>query len=79
MLKRKITQSLIDWKNALGHKPLVIKGCRQCGKTFSVMDFAKKYYKNVVYLNFFENPGRCLLCHFIWRFYCGSFECCQWS
>ena len=56
MLKRKITQSLIDWKNALGHKPLVIKGCRQCGKTFSVMDFAKKYYKNVVYLNFFENP-----------------------
>lgn len=56
MLKRKIAQSLIDWKNASGHKPLVIKGCRQCGKTFSVMDFAKKYYKNVVYLNFFENP-----------------------
>ncbi|MDE6738278.1 MAG: ATP-binding protein [Lachnospiraceae bacterium] len=56
MLKRKITQSLIDWKNTSGHKPLVIKGCRQCGKTFSVMDFAKKYYKNVVYLNFFENP-----------------------
>lgn len=56
MLKRKITQSLIDWKNTSGHKPLIIKGCRQCGKTFSVMDFAKKYYKNVVYLNFFENP-----------------------
>ena len=56
MLKRKITQSLIDWKNASAHKPLIIKGCRQCGKTFSVMDFAKKYYKNVVYLNFFENP-----------------------
>ncbi len=56
MLKRKITQSLIDWKNTSGHKPLIIKGCRQCGKTFSVMDFAKNYYKNVVYLNFFENP-----------------------
>lgn len=56
MLQRKITQRLIDWKNTSDHKPLIIKGCRQCGKTFSVMDFAKKYYKNVIYLNFFENP-----------------------
>lgn len=56
MLKRKIEQSLINWMNTSGHKPLIIKGCRQCGKTFSVLDFAKKNYKNVVYLNFFENP-----------------------
>ena len=55
MLRRKIEKSLIAWKNTPGHKPLIIKGCRQCGKTFSVMDFAKKNYKNVVYLNFFEN------------------------
>jgi len=39
------------------HNPLVIKGCRQCGKTWSAMDFAKKNYKNVVYINFFENPA----------------------
>lgn len=56
MLKRKIEQSLTEWKNAPNHKPLIIKGCRQCGKTFSVLDFAKKNYKHVVYLNFFENP-----------------------
>lgn len=56
MLKRKIEESLINWKNTANHKPLIIKGCRQCGKTFSVMDFAKKNYKNVVYLNFYENP-----------------------
>lgn len=56
MLKRKIEESLINWKNTANHKPLIIKGCRQCGKTFSVMDFAKKHYKNVVYLNFYENP-----------------------
>ncbi len=35
---------------------MIIKGCRQCGKTFSVLEFAKKNYKHVVYLNFFENP-----------------------
>ena len=47
---------LREWKNTSGHKPLIVKGCRQCGKTFSVLDFAKKNYKHVVYLNFFENP-----------------------
>ncbi len=56
MLRRKIEQTFLDWKNTPNHKPLIIKGCRQCGKTSSVLDFAHKNYKNVVYLNFFENP-----------------------
>ena len=56
MLKRRIEKQLEEWKNTPNKKPLIIKGCRQCGKTFSVLDFAKKNYKNVVYLNFFENP-----------------------
>lgn len=56
MLKRKIEKELTSWKNAENHKPLIIKGCRQCGKTFSALDFAKKNYKNIIYLNFFENP-----------------------
>lgn len=56
MLKRKIEQKLIDWKNTPNHKPLIIKGCRQCGKTFSVMKFAEENYENVVYLNFYSNP-----------------------
>ncbi|MCD8156231.1 MAG: ATP-binding protein [Clostridiales bacterium] len=56
MLKRKIERTLLEWKNNVNRKPLIIKGCRQCGKTFSVLRFAHKNYKNVVYLNFFENP-----------------------
>ena len=56
MLKRKIEQQLLDWKDQTNHKPLIIKGCRQCGKTSSVLDFAGKNYKHTVYLNFFENP-----------------------
>ena len=56
MLKRKIEQALLDWKNTPGHSPLIIKGCRQCGKTYSVRRFAKQYYKHEVYLNFFKNP-----------------------
>lgn len=56
MLQRKIERTLIKWKNTPNHKPLIIKGCRQCGKTFSVNAFAKEYYNHVVYLNFFEHP-----------------------
>lgn len=56
MLKRKIETILLDWKNEPNHKPLVIKGCRQCGKTFSVMQFAQDTYKHVVYINFMLNP-----------------------
>lgn len=57
MLKRKISAILEKWKNDTNHNPLIIKGCRQCGKTFSVLEFAKRNYKHVIYINFFENPS----------------------
>ncbi len=56
MLKRKIERHLTQWKENPARKPLIIKGCRQCGKTWSVLDFAHKNYEHVIYLNFFENP-----------------------
>ena len=55
-LKRKINDYLNNWKQSADHKPLVIKGCRQCGKTFSVLNFAYQNYKNVIYINFIEKP-----------------------
>lgn len=56
MLRRKVEEQLRHWKAEADHKPLVLKGCRQCGKTYSVLDFAKKNYDAVVYLNFLEHP-----------------------
>lgn len=61
MFRRKIEQTLQQWKAQTNRKPLVIKGCRQCGKTSSVLDFAQKNYSNVVYLDFHEQPGLCKL------------------
>ncbi len=55
MLKRKMEDILLAWKQEEDHKPIVIKGCRQCGKTFSVRKFAEEHYRHVVYLNFMEN------------------------
>lgn len=56
MLRRKIIAQLEQWKSAKNHKPVIIKGCRQCGKTFAAVQFAQTNYENVVYINFFENP-----------------------
>lgn len=57
MYRRKIEKALSEWKNTPGRKPLVIKGVRQCGKTSSVLDFARKNYENVVYLDFFKQES----------------------
>ena len=58
MLKRKIEDALLQWKNTLGHNPLVIMGIRQCGKTFIVQHFAANNYNTVVYINFIKDPDR---------------------
>ena len=56
MYKRKIESIFQSWLDDASHKPLVVKGVRQCGKTSSVMDFALRHFKNVVYLDFREHP-----------------------
>ena len=55
MYKRKIENQLLRWKENPKRKPMVIKGCRQCGKTSSVLDFANKHFEFVVYLDFHEH------------------------
>ncbi|SEF58507.1 ATP-binding protein [Lachnospira multipara] len=50
--KRKIDNFLENWKADPAHKPLIVKGARQIGKTESIMHFAKDNYENVVYINF---------------------------
>ena len=56
MLKRKIMDSLVRWKEEKNKKCLLLKGARQVGKTFIVREFAKQYYDNIAELNFFIRP-----------------------
>lgn len=58
MLKRKIETYLSEWKQSMDRKPLVIKGVRQCGKTYIVRKFAAENYENVVYMNFILEPDK---------------------
>lgn len=52
MLRRKIDDFLMKWKSANDRKPLIVKGARQIGKTFSINAFARSNYQNVVSINF---------------------------
>ena len=58
MLKRKIESVLTEWRNSESKKPLVIKGIRQCGKTYIVRKFAAENYENVIYMNFVLEPDK---------------------
>ncbi|MBQ2859801.1 MAG: AAA family ATPase, partial [Peptococcaceae bacterium] len=53
---RKIIEYLAAWKNSPHRKPLILQGARQVGKTYSILEFGRTYYENVVYFNFETNP-----------------------
>ena len=48
--KRKIDDFLLNWKKDSAHKPLIVKGARQIGKTESILHFANENYSNVIYI-----------------------------
>lgn len=54
MLKRKIMDKLIDWKNNHEKECLMVLGARQVGKTFIIREFAKNY-DSFFELNFLSN------------------------
>ena len=55
-LRRKVDSLLCEWHKRPDHKPLIIKGARQIGKTYSIMEFAEKTYETVVDINFILQP-----------------------
>ena len=50
-MERKINEDLLKWKRDSINKPFFLYGPRQIGKTYSVLEFGKKFYKNIAYFN----------------------------
>lgn len=50
-MKRLIYNKLIEWENRKEHKPLILLGARQVGKTYILKEFGKNEFKNLVYVN----------------------------
>lgn len=44
-MKRAITSTLLSWKTHHNRKPLIIRGARQVGKSWSVNEFGREYVK----------------------------------
>lgn len=54
-MERLLMRELVQWKEKRNRKPLIIKGARQVGKTWLMKEFSKRYFENVVYINFENN------------------------
>ena len=55
MIKRKMYDYLLKWKESNRKEALLIKGARQVGKTFLVREFGKNEYESFIEINFLKN------------------------
>jgi predicted AAA+ superfamily ATPase len=55
-MKRLIESKLLEWKNSERRKPLIVRGARQVGKTYTIADLGKTHFKNHVVVDFERNP-----------------------
>ena len=56
-IERNIIRDLVEWKDSSHRKPLLLKGVRQCGKTWTLKHFGEKYFANTVEFTFDKDPG----------------------
>lgn len=54
-MKRLIDQGLEKWKQRQRRKPLILRGARQVGKTYSIKRFGEKYFDNVALVDLERN------------------------
>lgn len=51
LIPRQITQAMQQWAKREHHKPLMLRGARQVGKTFAIRQFAQDNFKTFIELN----------------------------
>ncbi|MBN1983974.1 MAG: ATP-binding protein [Chitinivibrionales bacterium] len=56
-MKRMIDSTLDRWKTSDYRKPLIIRGARQVGKTYSIRDFGERAFTRFVHCDFEEMRG----------------------
>ncbi|NQZ59191.1 MAG: ATP-binding protein [Lentisphaeraceae bacterium] len=62
-MKRIIDAQLINWKNSSRRKPLIVRGARQIGKTWSIEHFGKTSFKHFYKIDLEKRPDL----HFIFE------------
>ncbi len=55
-MKRDIDKILNQWKYESNRMPLMIRGARQVGKSYTITEFGKREFENFVTINFEQQP-----------------------
>jgi predicted AAA+ superfamily ATPase len=56
-MERIALNELRKWKQRPERKPLIVRGVRQCGKTWLIREFGRKEYAKTAYINFESSPA----------------------
>ncbi len=56
-MRRFIDEELKLWKDGTRRKPLILRGARQVGKTWSLKDFGKNHFESVALVDLERNPS----------------------
>ena len=55
-MKRLIDRKLLNWKTSVRRKPLILRGARQVGKTYSLSKFGEEQFESIALVNLEQNP-----------------------
>ena len=55
-MKRDIDETLRTWKKEAHRYPLLVRGARQVGKSYSITKFGENEFENIVSVNFEQKP-----------------------
>ncbi len=56
-MQRIINQELFEWKSSINRKPLIVRGARQVGKSYSIKEFGDKFFEgNIHIINLEKQP-----------------------
>lgn len=56
-MRRKMADTIREWRKTRGEECLLVKGARQVGKTYIVREVGKSDYESFVEVNFIERPA----------------------
>ncbi len=54
-MQRFAMEKLIEWKDSVRRKPLLLLGARQVGKTWLMQEFGRNCFRNTAYIRFDKN------------------------
>ena len=56
-MKQDIKHTILPaWKESKNRRPLLVRGARQVGKTYTILNFGRKHFKDIVEINFELRP-----------------------